>query len=127
MYVQKNLGATILFVDYSKDFDSIHKRKMDQILLAYGLLKETVAAIMMLYKNTKVKVRNPVGDTDYFDIVESVQQGDPLTLYLFIICLHYVLRTYIDIMKKKTVSSWQRKEAEGTPHKLLRTQTTLRW
>ena len=33
---------------------------------------ETIAAIMMLYKNTKVKVRSPDGDTNYFDIVAGV-------------------------------------------------------
>ena len=30
---------------------------------------------MMLYKNTKVKVRSLDGDTDYFDIVAGVLQG----------------------------------------------------
>ena len=54
----KNLEATILFVDFCKAFDSIHGGKMKQIHLANGLPKETVAAIMMLYKNTKVKVRS---------------------------------------------------------------------
>ena len=69
----KNLEATILFVDFSKAFNSIHRGKMEQILLAYGLPKETVAAIMMLCKkNTKVKVRSPYGDTTYFDIVAGV-------------------------------------------------------
>ena len=72
---------------------------MELILLAYGLPKETVAAIMMLYKNTKVKVRSPDGDTDYFDIVAGVLQRDTLAPYLFIIYLDYVLRTSIDIMK----------------------------
>ena len=72
---------------------------MEQILLAYGLPKETVTAIMMLYKNTKVKVRSPNGDTDNFDILAGVLQGDTLAPYLFIICLYYVLRTSIDIMK----------------------------
>ena len=52
----------------------------------------------MLYKNTKVNVRSPNGDTDYFDIVVDVLQGDTLAPYLFIICLDYVLRTSIDIM-----------------------------
>ena len=52
---------------------------------------------MMLYKNTKVKVRSPEGDTDYFDIVAGVLQGDTLAPYLFIICLDYVLRTSIDM------------------------------
>ena len=74
----KNLEATILFVYFSKTFDSIHRGKMEQILLAYGLHKETIAAIMMLYKNTKVKVCSPDGDTDYFDIVAGVLQGDTL-------------------------------------------------
>ena len=66
---------------------------MEQILLAYGLPKETIAAIMMLYKNTKIKVCSLDGDTDCFDIVAGVLQGDTLTPYLFIICLDYVLRT----------------------------------
>ena len=51
---------------------------------------------MILYKNTKVKVRSPDGDTEYFDIVAGVLQGDMLAPYLFIICLDYVLRTWID-------------------------------
>ena len=33
---------------------------------------------MVLYRNTKVKVRSPDGDTDYFDIVAGVMQGDIL-------------------------------------------------
>ena len=73
---------------------------MEQILLAYGLSKETVAAIIILYRSIKVKVRSPDGDTDYFDIVAGVLQGDTLATYLFIICLDYVLRTSIDKIKE---------------------------
>ena len=95
----KNLEATILFVDFTKALDSIYKGKMEQILLAYGLAEETVEAIMMQYRNMKVKVRSPDGDTDYFDIVAGVLQGDILAPYLFIICLDNVLRMPIDKMK----------------------------
>ena len=91
----KNLEATLLFVDFTKAFDSIHRGKMEQILLAYGLPKETIAAITILYRNTKVKVLSPDRDTEYFDIVAGVLQGDTLAPYLFIICLDYVLRTSI--------------------------------
>ena len=73
---------------------------MEQILLAYGIPKETVAAITILYRNTKVKVRSPDGDTEYFDIVAGVLQGDTLAPYLLIICLDYVLRTSIDKIKE---------------------------
>ena len=55
----------------------------------------------MLYKNANLKVRFPDGDTDYFDIVAGVLQGDTLAPYLFVIRLDYVLRTSIDKMKKK--------------------------
>ena len=55
---------------------------------------------MILYRNTKVKVRSPDGDTDYFDIVAGVLQGDTLAPYLFIICLDYVLKTSIDKIKE---------------------------
>ena len=96
----KNLEATILFVDFSKAFDFIHRAKMEQILLAYSLPKETVAAIMMQYKNMKVKVRSLDGDTEYFDVVAGVLQRDTLAPYLFIICLNFVLRMSIDLIKE---------------------------
>ena len=97
----QNLLGTI-FVNFTKAFDSIHRRKMEQILLAYGLPKETVPAMMILYRNIKVKVHSPDGDTDYFDIVAGVLQGDTLASYLFIISLDYVLRTSIDKIKENS-------------------------
>ena len=54
-------------------------------------------SLSLSLKNTKVKVRFSNGDTDYFDIVAGVLHGDTLAPYLFIICLHYVLRTSIDM------------------------------
>ena len=73
---------------------------MEQILLAYGIPKETIAAITILYRNTKVKVRSPDGDTEYFDIVAGVLQGDTLARYLFIFCLDYVLTTSIEKIRE---------------------------
>ena len=73
---------------------------MEEILLAFGNPKETVATITILYRNTKVKVRSPDGDTEYFDIVAGVLQGDTLAPYLFIICLDYELRTSIDKIRE---------------------------
>ena len=96
----KNQQATILFVYFTKAFDSIYRMKMEQILHAYGQPKETIEVIMILYRNTKVKVRSPDGDTDYFDIVAGVLQGNTLAPYLFIICLDNVLRTSIDKIKE---------------------------
>ena len=88
----KNLPATLLFIDFSKVFDSIHRGKMKEILSAYGVPKETVDAIMILYQDTCSMVRSPDGDTDFFDISAGVLQGDTLAPYIFIICLDYILR-----------------------------------
>ena len=96
---------------------------MEQILLAYGLPKETVAAIMILNRNTKVKVRSPDGDTHYFDIVAGVLQGDTLAPYLLFICLDFVLRTSIDKIKENGFEL-TKKKTEGTPKKRLPTPTT---
>ena len=75
---------------------------------------------MMLYRNTKVKIRSPDGDTDYFDIVAGVLQEDTLAPYLFIICLDYVPRTYIDKIKE----NFFKLTKEGTLQKQLPTRTT---
>ena len=112
----------VLFVDFTKVFDSIHRGKMEQILLAYDLPKVTVASIILLNRNTEVKVRSPDGDTDYFDIVAGVLQRDTLTPYNFIICLDNELRISIDNIKEKGFEL--RKEAKGTPQKQLPTPTT---
>ena len=73
---------------------------MEPIILIYGLSKETVTTLMMLYRNTKAMVRPPEGDNDFFDIVTGVLQGDTLVPFLFIICLDYALRMSIDLIKE---------------------------
>ena len=55
----------------------------------------------MQYRNTKANIRSPDGDTNFFDIVAAVRQGDSLAPYLFIICLVYALWPSIDLIKEK--------------------------
>ena len=87
----KTLEVTLLFVDFTKAFDSLYRVKMEQILQAYSLPEETVTAIIMLYRNMNVKVRSPHRDTNFFDILAGVLRGDTLAPYLFIICSDYIL------------------------------------
>ena len=96
VFVKKPRSNTIIH-RFSQAFD---KGKIEQILLAYGLPQDTLSAIMMLYKDMKVKVRSPDGDTNYFDIVAGVLKRDTLAPYLFIICIDYVLQTSVNLMKE---------------------------
>ena len=88
---------TLLLVDFTKAFYAIHRGKMEQIPPS---IRPTTAAIMILYRNTKVKVCSPDGDTEYFNIVAGVLQGNMLAPSVFIICLDYVLRTSIDKIRE---------------------------
>ena len=61
-------------------------------LVAYGIPMEVVSAIEALYKDTFAKVLSPDGDTELFEILAGVLQGDILASFLFIIALDYVMR-----------------------------------
>ena len=54
----------------------------------------------MIKKKTKAMIRSPDGDTNFFDIVARVLQGDRLVPYLFMICLDYVLQKSMDLIKE---------------------------
>ena len=73
---------------------------------------------MILYRNTKVKVRSPDGDTEYFDSVAGVLQGHTLAPYLFIVCLDDVLRTSIDKIKENA-SKLTKKRSRRYPAKTI--------
>ena len=88
----KNLTATILFIDFSKDFDSIHRGKMAEIFNYYGIPYEIISYIMIAYKHTKSIVRTNDGDTDFINISGGVLQDETLAPFIFIICLDYVLK-----------------------------------
>ena len=92
-----NLPASITFIDFRKAFDIIHRFKMLKILKAYGIPDLIVEAIGKMYENTRAKVISPDGETDLFDILAGVLQGDTLAPYLFVIVLDYAwLRMAID-------------------------------
>ena len=87
-----NLPAVLTFVDFRKAFDSIHRGKLMDILLAYGIPDEIVSAINVLYTDTFAKVISPDGDTEFFEILAGVLQGDTLAPFLFVIALDYAMR-----------------------------------
>ena len=62
-------------------------------------------------------LRSPDGDTEYFDIVAGVLQGDTLAPYLFIICLDYVLRTSIDKIRENGFEPTKKKKKQKVPRK----------
>ena len=81
-----------------------NRRKMDQILWAYGFPKGTVRAIIMFHRNTKVKVHSPGGGTDFFHIVAGVLQGDIFTIFTIIV--YYLPWLRISNIDRYNQSKW---------------------
>ena len=55
---------------------------------------------MMLYKNMKEMTHSADVNTNFFDIITGILQGNTFTRYLFIICLDYIWKTSIDQIKE---------------------------
>ena len=73
-------------------------------------------------KNTKSMVCSHNSDTDTFDMVTGVLQGDSIAPYFFIICLDYVFPASKDLIKKMALHKYKQ-EVDSFSHKLLRMQT----
>ena len=91
----QNRKAIIVFVDFKKAFDSIHRGKMLEILRKYGVPDKLVKAVEQLYLGTFASVLSPDGETDKFEIKAGVLQGDTLAPYLFVIVVDYAMRQAI--------------------------------
>ena len=92
----KNLRATMVFIDFKKGFDSVHRGLLMNILRAYGIPEAIVRLIDGIYTGTKAKVVTADGITEIFDILAGVLQGDTLALYLFIVVIDYIMTVTID-------------------------------
>ena len=68
---------------------------MLKILRAYGVPQQLVSAIGLLYKGTKAKVLSPDGETEFFEILAGVLQGDTPAPYIFTIMIDYAMRQAI--------------------------------
>ena len=88
----KNLPLAVVFIDYSKAFDSIHRERMFEILQAYGIPGIIIDAIKAIYTDSTALVISPDGVTEPFPILAGVLQGDTLAPFLFIVVLDYVMR-----------------------------------
>ena len=118
--VKKNhLPAVMVFIDFCKAFDSINHQAMFAILKAYGIPERIMNAIMEIYRNIKAKVKSPDGDTDYFEILAGVMQGDTLAPFLFVIVLDYAMRQAIEGKEEELGLTLHQRQSRRIPAKSI--------
>ena len=98
-----NKQAYIVFLDFSKAFDSVNRKAMLHILLNYGSPEEIVNAIAIMYGNPTSFVQTSDGLTKGLFTTTGILQGDTLAPYLFVIVVDHLLRQSIDPLKSKGI------------------------
>ena len=101
--------TTIIFVDFTKAFDSIDRRAISIVMSLYGVSELLIANVVQFYIGTSAIVATAHGNTDKLSTTSGVLQRDTLAPFLFITLLDYVFReTLIDNIDGFTISPRKR-------------------
>ena len=91
-YKVTNMTASLVFVDFLKAFDTLHKSSILVILSQYNVLKCLIIYIILMHSDTSACVSTELGTTEWFKTTSGVLQGDTLSPYLCIVQLDYALK-----------------------------------
>ena len=109
-----NRDLALVFVDFSKAFDSVDRNKMFEILKLYGIPDKMISAIKVMYTDTTSTILSPDGETPPFSINAGILQGDTLAPFLFIIVVDYVLRMSLDRISQNGLEITPRRSPRGS-------------
>ena len=82
-----NMTASLVFVDFRKAFDTLHKSSIPVILSQYNVPNYLISDITQMYSDTSACVSTELGPTEWFKTTSVVLQGDTLSPDLFIVLL----------------------------------------
>jgi hypothetical protein len=81
-----------LFIDFKKDYDSVKREVLYNILLEFGIPKKLVSLIKVCLNKTCSKVRIGKLLSDKFPVQNGLKQGNALSPLLFNFSLDYAIR-----------------------------------
>ena len=87
-----SMTASLVFVDFRKAFDTLHRSSIQVILSQYNVPICLISDITQMYSDTSACVSTELGPTEWFKTTSGVLQGDTLSPYLFIVLLDYALK-----------------------------------
>ena len=89
-----NMTASLVFVNFQKAFDTLHRSSIPVILSQYNVPNCLISDIIQMYSDTSACVSTELGPTEWFKTTSGVLQGDTISLYLFIVLLYYAMRRH---------------------------------
>ena len=84
--------AFIMFIDYSKAFDSVSHIKLFSAMIEMGFPAHLVALLQSLYVNQKARIRWNGENTDEFNLGKGVRQGCIASPHMFVSYTEKVMR-----------------------------------
>ena len=88
---QGNLDGVLFAADMEKAFGSLEHNFIYATLEKFGFREDFIQWIRTLLCNASSCVTNNGFSTGYFNLNRGTRQGDPLSAYLFILCLKVLL------------------------------------
>ena len=84
---RENKPGLLLCLDFEKAFDSVDWKFMFNVLRAFGFGPDICQWIFTFYKDIKSSVTVNGRLSQWFAIQRGCRQGDPMSPYLFILCV----------------------------------------
>ena len=108
----KKLPGLLLCLDFEKAFDSLDWKFMQKTLLAFGFEKDICKWVFTFYNDIKSAVSINGQISQWFNIKRGCRQGDPISPYLFILCVEILA----DMIRQN--NNIQGIHINGTEHKI---------
>ena len=87
-----NANLYMLFIDFEKAFDSVHRETLWNIMRHYGIPDKLVRMVKCLYAQSECAVIDRAGTTEWFPIKSGVKQGCNMSGFLFLLVIDWIMR-----------------------------------
>ena len=95
--IEFNKPLHMVFIDFTKAFDSIKLDKLWSILDKTPLNKNYINLLKSIYDGSQASIKTDLGNSRFVDVKKGVKQGDMLSAILFCVALAAVILKTEDV------------------------------